>query len=304
MRTLAAVLLVAACPALFAQSPLALPGCEARPEVRQVIDDKLSNKVLENMKFTDQVALKRQVLEDLIAKYPRELEPYRQLIQYTRWNAPEAYAALSERYVSEADQHPDDPLALYLAATVLAGKDTPRRIQLLEQARSKAPDFAWPDSLLAAIHSTGKLADKKKAATEIAAFFTACPASTDSAAQWNLSRAGTPELQARVAAALRARLAQETNPKRLKDYATLWGLEFRSHPTPEHDALRKQVAEDLKRLESMNPKPDAEWLAFLKDGYKQSGASAETVEEGPQRARGSEGRRGLEEVRRRTLCRG
>ena len=124
MRTFAAVLLVAAVPTLFAQSPLALPGCEARPEVRQVIDDKLSDKVLENMKFTAQVALKRRVLDDLIAKYPRELEPYRQLIQYTRWNAPEAYAALSERYVSEAAQHPDDPLALYLAAMVLAGKDT------------------------------------------------------------------------------------------------------------------------------------------------------------------------------------
>ena len=277
MRTLAAVLFVAAGPAIFAQSPLAIPGCEARPEVRQVIDDKLSDKVLENMKFTEQMAVRRQVLEDLIAKYPRELEPYRLLVRFTRWNDPEGYAALSERYVTEAGQHPDDPLALYLAALVLTGKDTPRSVQLWEQAKSKAPDFAWPDLSLTSVHATGKLADKKKAATEIAAFFTACPSSTDSAAQWNLSRAGTPELQARAAAALRARLAQETNPKRLKDYATLWGLEFRSHPTPEHDALRKQVAEDLKRLESMNPKPDAEWLAFLKDGYKQSGASAETV---------------------------
>ena len=277
MRALAAVLVVAACPALFAQSSLPLPGCEARPEVRQAIDDKLSNKVLENMKFTDQLALKRQVLEDLIARYPRELEPYRQLIQYTRWNDPDGYAALSERYVKQAEKHPDDPLALYLAALVLNHKDTPRSIQLLEQARSKAPGFAWPDSSLAAIHATGKLADKKKAATEIAAFFAACPSSTDSAAQWNLSRAGSPELQARVAAALRARLAKETNPKRLQDYATLWGLEFRSHPTTEHDAIRRQVAADLKRLETMNPKPDAEWLAFLKDGYKQSGASAETI---------------------------
>ena len=55
------------------------------------------------------------------------------------------------------------------------------------------------------------------------------------------------------------------------------GLEFRTRPPQEHDALRKQVAEDLKRLEPMNPSPDAEWLAFLKDGYKQSAASAETV---------------------------
>src|ERR1022692_3805326 len=276
MRIPAAVLLAALCPAL-AQSPLALPGCEARPEVRQVIDGKLANKALENMKFIDRLALKHQVLDDLIAKYPRELEPYRQLIQATRFDDPEAYAALSERYVKQAEQHPDDPLAQYLAALVLTGKDTPRSVQLLEQARSKAPVFAWPAISLARAHATGKLADKKKAAEEAAAFFAICPSSTDPAAQRILNRTAGTELQARVAAALRARLAKETEPKRLEDYATLWGLEFRTRPPQEHDALRKQVAEDLKRLEPMNPSPDAEWLAFLKDGYKQSGASAETV---------------------------
>ena len=77
--------------------------------------------------------------------------------------------------------------------------------------------------------------------------------------------------------ALRARLAKETDPKRLPDYAKLWGLEFRTRPPQEHDALRKQVAADLERLESMNPSPDAAWLVFLKDGYKQSGATPETV---------------------------
>jgi thiol-disulfide isomerase/thioredoxin len=277
MRILAAVLLAAGCPALFAQASLALPGCEVRPEVRQVIDDKLSNKVVENMKFTEQLTLKRQVLGELIAKYPRALEPHRQLIQTTRWGDPEGYPALAERYVKQAEQHPDDPLALYLAALVLDGKDTPRSIQLLDQAKSKAPDFAWPDMSLAGIHAGGKLADKKKAAVEIAAFFAACPSSTDSRAQRTLNRIGSTELQARVATALRARLAKETDPKRLEEYATLWGLEFRSRPVQEHDALRKQVAADLKRLESFNPKPGAEWLVLLKDGYKQSGASAETI---------------------------
>jgi thiol-disulfide isomerase/thioredoxin len=276
MRIAAVILLAAACPALFAQSSLPLPGCEARPEVRRAIDERLANKVLDNMKFTDRLALKHQVLDDLIAKYPREMEPYRQLIN-TRYEDPEGYAVLSERFISQAEQHPNDPLMLYLAALVLSGKDTPRRIQLLEQAKSAAPNFGWPDLALAATYASGKLADKKKAAAEIAAFFNVCPSSTDSTAQWNLSRAGSPELQAKVAVALRARLANETDPKRLEDYATLWGLEFRTHPPQEHDALRKQVAGDLKRLESMNPKPDAEWLVFLKDGYKQSGASAESI---------------------------
>jgi thiol-disulfide isomerase/thioredoxin len=277
MRVLAAILLAAGGPALFAQSPLAVPGCEPLPEVRQVLDDKLGDKVVENMKGVDQIPLERHVLGDLIARYPREMEPHRRLIQDIRWLDPESYPALAESYVQQAEQHPDDPPALYLAAFVLNGKDTPRSIQLLEQAKSKAPNFAWPDAALARIHAGGKLVDKTKAAAEIAAFFAVCPSSTDGRAQWTLNQAGGTELQARVAVALRARLAKETDPKRLKSYSTLWGLEFRTRPPQEHDALRKQVAADLKRLESMNPKPDAEWLDFLKDGYKQSGASAETV---------------------------
>ena len=270
-------LLLAASPALFAQSKLTIPGCEAPPEIRQVLEDKLGEKVTANMKNSDQEPLERQVLGDLIAKYPRELEPHRRFIRDISWMDPEAYPAVVDTYVKQAEQHPDDPLALYLAATVLNGKNTPRAIQLLEQAKSKAPDFAWPDLMLANIHASGELADRKKATVEIASFFTACPSSTDGYAQWTLSRAGTPETQAHVAAALRASLAKETDPKRLQAYATLWGMEFRTHPPQEHDALRKQVAADLQRLESMNPSPDAGWLIFLRDGYKQSGASAETV---------------------------
>ena len=277
MRNLAAVLLAALFPALFAQSPPPVPGCETLPQVRRELEDKLGNRVVENMKGADQRPLERQVLGDLIARYPLELAPHRRLIQDTRWMDPEAYPALVDSYVKQAEQHPDDPVALYLAAVVLNGKDTPRGIQLLERAKSKAPDFAWPDATLAGIHAGGKLVDKKKAAAEIAAFFTICPSSADGRAQWTLNQAGGVELQARVAVAMRARLARETDPKQLESYSTLWGLEFRTRPPQEHDALRKQVAEDLKRLESMNPKPDAEWLAFLKDGYKQSGATAETV---------------------------
>src|SRR5689334_8860958 len=92
-----------------------------------------------------------------------------------------------------------------------------------------------------------------------------------------LAKAGSTELQTKVATALRARLARETSPARLKEYEPLWGLEFRTQPPQQHDALRKHVAEDLQRLESLNRKPDAEWLVFLRNGYKQSGARPEAV---------------------------
>jgi hypothetical protein len=45
----------------------------------------------------------------------------------------------------------------------------------------------------------------------------------------------------------------------------------------EHAAIRTQVVADLKRLEPLKKQPDAEWLMFLRGGYKQSGAPRATV---------------------------
>ena len=139
MRAFAALLLAGLTTAVFAESPLAVPGCEPLPEVRQVLDDKLSDKIVGDMKGADQEPYERQVLGDLIAKYPRELAPQRRLIQDVRWLDPEAFPALADRYVKQAEQHPDDPLALYLAAIVLRGKDTPRSIQLLNKPNPRRP---------------------------------------------------------------------------------------------------------------------------------------------------------------------
>lgn len=250
-----------------------LPGCEPRPEVRQALREQLGDRSLQKLKFADQAARRHEVLEGLIAKYPRELEPYRRLIDFVRYNQPDLYPALQSRYRDQAAQKSDDPLALYLAGYVLTGADTAEAIRLLESARAKAPDFAWPSLQLANIYSTGKFTDLPKTAEYLGSFFDVCPASTDSRAQWILGKMGGTALQARVAAALRERLSKESDPELLKGYETVWGLEFRSRPPQQHAALREQVAGDLKRLEAANPKPDAEWLAFLAKGYKQSGAT-------------------------------
>jgi thiol-disulfide isomerase/thioredoxin len=261
--------------ACFAQTEL--PGCESRPEVQQTLREQLDNKALDKLKFVDRAARQHEVLEGLIAKYPRELEPYRQLIDFVHYSEPDRYSALQARYKELAAQKPDDPLAMYLAADVLIGKDTPEAIRLAEAAKAAAPEFAWPALLLANIYSTGKFTDAKKKAAYLDSFFAVCTSSTDSRAQWILGKGGDIALQARVAAALRTRLAAESDPEILKQYETLWGLEFRSRPPQEHAALRPQVAADLKRLEAANPKPDGAWLAFLRTGYKQSGASEAVV---------------------------
>ena len=241
------------------------------------LDENLDPKELQKLKHTERVERTDQVLSGLIARYPRTVELHRRLIQSSRLSDPRRFHSILERYRTQAAANPDDPLALYLVGSALYQTDTDESIRLLEQALAKAPDFSWPALQLAEVYAGGKRADKGKAADYIAAFFARCPDSAGRQAHWILSKSGATEVQSKVARAVRERLVKETDPKRLREFETLWGLEFRTHPPQEHEPLRKQVAKDVKRLESLNPSPDARWLAFLKKGYKQSGASHETI---------------------------
>ncbi len=259
-----------------AQTALPLPGCETAPEVSKILNEKLDANALDKMKVPQRLALNRQVLEDLIARYPREIEPYQRYLDETRSEDPDEHDALLARMAKIAKDRPDDPLALLLAGWALRDKNTPESVRLLEAALDKAPNFPWPHRELATVYFSGKIADQNKVKEHLEAFFALCPASVDRRVHFLLAK--DTALQPKVAVALRARLEKDTDPKRLKDYATLWGLEFRTRPPAEHDALRAQIAQDLKRLEKLNPKGDAEWQEFLINGYKQSGASKEVID--------------------------
>ena len=167
MRSLAAIFVTLGYSALFGQSNLSLPGCETLPEVREVLDAKVSGQTFLAMKYEERTALRRRTLEGLIEKHPREIEPYRRLIA-TSWNDISERRALIDRFNKQTQQHPDDPLALYLAGLALSGDDTTQSIRLLGSARTLAPDFPWPALELARIYAPGtKRGDIKKSAEEI-----------------------------------------------------------------------------------------------------------------------------------------
>ncbi|HEY3740956.1 MAG TPA: hypothetical protein VGL53_13980 [Bryobacteraceae bacterium] len=176
-----------------------------------------------------------------------------------------------------AAQHPDDALALALAAKALFETDTPESIRLAQVARAKAPDFPYPALLLAQIYSEGQRADANKFRENLRAYFTMCPASTDYMAMRLLPKLADREVTAKLATALRKRLEPETDLWKVLQFQELWALEFRATPPAQHDALRKQVAQDVKRLDALNPKPDANYWSMLIKGYKQSGASSDVV---------------------------
>jgi thiol-disulfide isomerase/thioredoxin len=277
-RIFLSVLVLMAAP-VVAQTSNTLPGCVAPPEIQKTLHDKLETPAFGKLSFLDQEALRRTVLTDLAEKYPREIVPKRRLISIARREEealhPGSWEAFQADYRRQAKEHSDDPLVLDLAAYALSGTDTPESIRLLEAAKMKSPQFVWADLDLAQIYNSGKFADKAKFSEHLTAYWTGCPTSTDGYAQWMLVK--DMDLQTKVAKALRPLLEKATDSDQLKGYTFLWSLEFRTHPPQEHDAVRQQVASDLKRLEGVEPHPDAAWMNFLINGYKQSGASEEAI---------------------------
>ena len=63
-------------------------------------------------------------------------------------------------------------------------------------------------------------------------------------------------------------LQARTNDDALMAYSTLWSLEFKAHPASEYEGVRKQVADDLKRLRALNLDTRRMWYYTLGKGYK------------------------------------
>ena len=260
----------------YGQSQRQLPGCESNPQVKKALAEAAKQRPL--LPFAESLAKHKQTIESLLMKYPHDLDVHVARINTGRYEDFENWPALRESYVRESERHPDDAMAVALAGVVLFRKDTPETIRRLEQAGKMAPNWGFPPQQLASVYASGKYADKQKMAENIVRYFDLCPESTDPISHMFLGKAGRNDLQAQFASKLRQRLVQQKGVDDFRIYdQLLWPYEFRSRPVGEHPAVRQQVAEDLKRLETLKKQPDAEWLMFLRGGYKQSGASPATI---------------------------
>lgn len=269
-----------------AQSASSLSACEAPPAVQAAYDGPLSQDSLAKLTITERDAEQKRVLEDLLAKYPREYSLYvRQMdaIQFSGKNdeGKTAFEDLRARWVKNAKDHPDDPVALLAAGKILVGKDTPEAIRLMEAAKAKAPEYPWPAHELADLYAGGRYENDARMKENLERFYSLCPAWTSDSYFGNQMegfrlRKDMP-LIGKTAVALRARLERETDPKRLEDYQVLWQREFLTRPPSEHDAERARIQQDLQRIEPLAPHGDAVWRAFLIEGYRLSGASNEEL---------------------------
>ncbi len=250
-------------------------GCEVQPEVRQAFETM--ERRTQELQYAERMAYSRKAYGELLAKYPREIAVHRKYVDFIKRGTPDAMPALRAKYQQEAERNPQDAFAVYIVGYALQEFRTPESLRLVEKAKALDPGNPWTYITLASLYGGGKFADKAKANENMAGYYRACPASLEALPLQMIGRRLAPEAQREIAQGIRARLEKETDPARLKLYATLWGVEFRATPIPEHAALRKQVAADVQRLVALNAKPDAAWLDLLKGGLKQSGASKPAV---------------------------
>ena len=276
-RMLGFIAALLTCSAANAQIDKSLPGCEPPRELRIAVREQLDPKKFEGMKTYERIARRVEIIQALMEKFPREVYLAHDLMWDAWYGDLDLLPALQQSFTAREKANPSDPVAIYWSGYSRFWDDAPEAIRKFQQARDLAPDFPWPYLGLAGLYGRGKTRDPKAMSENIAAFFKLCPSSTDDEAQRWLATDGNQDRMAKVAAALRARLRDETEPGVLASYETLWALEFRALPPTAHDALRRRVTDDLQRLEKVVPSPDAEFQAFLISGYKQSSASVELL---------------------------
>ncbi|HTQ56234.1 MAG TPA: hypothetical protein VMI94_17320 [Bryobacteraceae bacterium] len=203
-------------------------------------------------------------LEALRARFPDDFFVERTYIEGA-WRRDDKKKAIAE-YKARHEKNPDDPQVAYLYGLALEGRQSKESIRLFEAALAKKPDFAWPNLSLATIYGMPVFLDKEARLKRAKAFLEACP---DTLAGYEqLASVDDKAVLASYALKLRALLAPRTDDDAVGAYRTLWSIEFKAHSPSEYDPLRKQVAEDLKRLRALNRTDKRGWYNTLAAGYK------------------------------------
>ena len=253
------------------------PPCEPSVEVKAALQE-----------LPTAPAERLAALRSLLSRFPNDPFVHRDYQNLARYPTEKDRDAVIAEYSDLAQKHPNDPMYTYLALRARIGAGTK---ELLPELEKVAAGYPLARLSLVEIHQASGFKDAKKAREHLEAFMKACPASLEA---YGYFRSLEPSDFVRESAAkLRNLLQERTDPESLSSYSTLWSLEFRVRPPSEHEALRQQVAKDLKRLRSIDPGKSRAFLSSLREGYKlvsdsegQNWATEESKKRFPQRAFG------------------
>jgi hypothetical protein len=227
------------------------PPCQAGREVREALR-KLTYTYKERLPGVQ--ALREQFPGDVFLH-----RDYQQTAQHLPEIGPDAVVS---EYRELLAKHPGDPAYLFLAASALVGYRSKEAIAQLE----RIPDYPPASLTLVQIFVSQNFRNKEKAQQHLAAYLKACPESLEAYA--HLRQLDPSDFLRQSATKLRGLLRGKTEPEAVRSYGLLWGLEFKTTPLLRHAELRKQVAEDIKRLRAADPGTGQEYLAALREGYE------------------------------------
>ena len=220
-------------------------------------------------------AAQRKILEELVAKFPDDIQANR---RYQN-DAGVSKQELIAQYKKRLDASPDSALSIYLYGLTLGSRE------LFEKALDKDPSMAWPHMALAYQYSFGPNADKAKATRQVDAFFAKCPTSYDFYTNRMLATVASPAVMKRGAAALRERVEAETDTDLFGIYEHLWMLEFKALPPEEPAGQRARVARDVERIRKSIAVLPLPMLRVIRDGLKQTTDAAGAAAVGEEIAR-------------------
>ena len=266
LRRIAQLLLLTFIPTL-ALAQAATDYCEPSPTIKAELK-KVSSVHEEVLPYSQRLQKQRTMLQELIKKYPDDFHVQRRYQDSRRAGFFYDADALIADYRVQMEKKPNDPVAVYLYARMIIGRQTKEALALAEKLTQQSPDFPWTHMQLAEIYNYPNFRDLAKSKDHLKQWIAKCPNERSS---FNLiTRSGDKEMMTLAAERLRKIVDSSTSNDDFGYWDTLWTLQFKLKPVPEHAQLRQQIAEDLKtiRAKNLNTK---EWLQALQEGYKQVG---------------------------------
>src|SRR5689334_10372239 len=135
--------------------------CEPSPSVREELKN-VANVYDEDLPFKVRIERQKTMLQELLDKYPDDFFVQRRYQDNRRAGFFADMDAVLADYRAQMEKKPDDPVAVYLYARVLVGRNTKEAIALTEKLTQQSPDFPWSHLQLAEIYNYQKFRDVAK----------------------------------------------------------------------------------------------------------------------------------------------
>jgi hypothetical protein len=118
--------------------------------------------------------------------------------------------AIARQAKAHWERNPDDPMAIYLYAHTLGGRNTKEAIAKLNALAADAPDFPWTYLELGRVYAYPAFRDPAKSIENLKKWAAKCPRALEKV-QW-LEHSGDAELMRDALRRLRGRLESSTEP--------------------------------------------------------------------------------------------